>query len=140
VWTGAEKLATNGIRAPDGPARSELLYRARYSGPSSYLRVNLRFSGTRTLFQRSSRLWHMHAIGYCRCKLKPTVSDSNVLKHSKFGKLLQSSKINFLEPRFLLVMQRGVSMTFVLVGVEGSSFEYMCYGCIPPPFPNYYFF
>jgi hypothetical protein len=46
-------------------------------------------------------------------------SDSNALKHSIFGKLLLSNKLNFPEPRFLLVMQRGVSLPFVLVGDEG---------------------
>ena len=33
VWTGAENLASTGIRSPDRPARSESLYRLRYSGP-----------------------------------------------------------------------------------------------------------
>jgi len=32
VWTGAENLAPTGIRSPDRPARSESLYRRRYSG------------------------------------------------------------------------------------------------------------
>jgi hypothetical protein len=44
VWTGAENLASNGIRSPDRPARSELLYRLRYAGPSvkeyDYVLVN----------------------------------------------------------------------------------------------------
>jgi hypothetical protein len=31
VWTGAENLAPNGIRFPDRAARSESLYRLRYS-------------------------------------------------------------------------------------------------------------
>ena len=30
VWTGAENLATIGIRSPDRPARSQSLYRLRY--------------------------------------------------------------------------------------------------------------
>ena len=30
VWTGAENLAPTGIRSPDRPARSKLLYRLRY--------------------------------------------------------------------------------------------------------------
>ena len=30
VWTGAENLATTGIRSPDRPARSQSLYRPRY--------------------------------------------------------------------------------------------------------------
>ena len=30
VWTGAENLAPTGIRFPDRPACSELLYRLRY--------------------------------------------------------------------------------------------------------------
>ena len=30
VWTGAENLASTGIRSPDRPARSESLYRLRY--------------------------------------------------------------------------------------------------------------
>ena len=33
VWTGAENLAPSGIRSPDRPARSELLYRLSYPGP-----------------------------------------------------------------------------------------------------------
>ena len=33
VWTGAENLAYTGIRSPDRPVRSELLYRLRYPGP-----------------------------------------------------------------------------------------------------------
>jgi hypothetical protein len=33
VCTGAENLAPTGIRYPDRPARSELLYRLRYPGP-----------------------------------------------------------------------------------------------------------
>jgi hypothetical protein len=33
VWTGAESLATIGIRSPDCSARSESLYRLSYPGP-----------------------------------------------------------------------------------------------------------
>ena len=33
VWTGAENLAPTGIRSVDRPARSESLYRLRYSSP-----------------------------------------------------------------------------------------------------------
>jgi hypothetical protein len=33
VWTGAENLATTGIRIPDRPTRSESLYRLSYPGP-----------------------------------------------------------------------------------------------------------
>ena len=33
AWTGAENLASTGIRSPDRPARSESLYRQSYSGP-----------------------------------------------------------------------------------------------------------
>jgi hypothetical protein len=33
VWTGAENLASTGIRSPDRPARSESLYRLSYTGP-----------------------------------------------------------------------------------------------------------
>ena len=33
VWTSAESLAPTGIRFPDRPARSELLYRLSYPGP-----------------------------------------------------------------------------------------------------------
>jgi hypothetical protein len=32
VWTGAENLASTGILSPDGPARSQLLYRLSYTG------------------------------------------------------------------------------------------------------------
>jgi hypothetical protein len=38
-WTGAENLATTGIRSPDRPARNELLYRLSYRGPV-YRRVS----------------------------------------------------------------------------------------------------
>jgi hypothetical protein len=33
VWTGAENVASTGIRSPDRPARSESLYRLRHAGP-----------------------------------------------------------------------------------------------------------
>jgi len=33
VWTGAENLAPTGIRSPDHPASSEMLYRLSYPGP-----------------------------------------------------------------------------------------------------------
>ena len=33
VWTGAENLASTGIRSPDRPARSKSLYRLSYPGP-----------------------------------------------------------------------------------------------------------
>jgi hypothetical protein len=33
VWTGAENLAPTGVRSPDRPAHSELLYRLSYPGP-----------------------------------------------------------------------------------------------------------
>ena len=33
VWTGAENLAPTGIRSPDGPARSESLYRLSFRDP-----------------------------------------------------------------------------------------------------------
>ena len=33
VWTGAENLATTGIRSPYRPARSESVYRLSYPGP-----------------------------------------------------------------------------------------------------------
>jgi hypothetical protein len=32
-WTGSENLAPTGIRSPDRPARSKLLYRLSYPGP-----------------------------------------------------------------------------------------------------------
>jgi hypothetical protein len=35
VWTGAENLASTGIRSPDSPARSESLYRLSYPGRPS---------------------------------------------------------------------------------------------------------
>ena len=36
VWTGAENLATTGIRSPDRPARSQSLYRLRYPAHSLF--------------------------------------------------------------------------------------------------------
>jgi hypothetical protein len=38
VWTGAENVAPTGIRSPDRPARSQLLYRLRYT---AHIRVFL---------------------------------------------------------------------------------------------------
>jgi hypothetical protein len=35
VWTGAENIASSGIRSPDLPARSQPLYRLRYLGRHS---------------------------------------------------------------------------------------------------------
>ena len=43
VWTGAENLASTGIRYPDRSARSQLLYRLRYPAHSKvryYIRTN----------------------------------------------------------------------------------------------------
>jgi len=37
VWTGAENLASIGIRFPDRAARSQLLYRLRYPGHTTYI-------------------------------------------------------------------------------------------------------
>ena len=37
VWTGAENLASNGIRSPDRPARSESPYRLRYPSLQSVI-------------------------------------------------------------------------------------------------------
>ena len=39
VWTGAEILAPTGIRSPDLPDRSELLYRLSYPGPYIYIYI-----------------------------------------------------------------------------------------------------
>jgi len=36
VWTGAENLAPTGIRFPDRPARSQSLYRLRYTAHLKY--------------------------------------------------------------------------------------------------------
>jgi hypothetical protein len=43
VWTGAENLAATGIRSPDRPARSKLLYRLSCPGPHTVgvLYINL---------------------------------------------------------------------------------------------------
>jgi len=40
VWTGTENLAPTGIRFPDRPACSQLLYRLRYPAHISSLRVH----------------------------------------------------------------------------------------------------
>ena len=41
VWTGAENLAHTGIRYPDRPARSELLYGMRYPGLQEYANIRV---------------------------------------------------------------------------------------------------
>jgi len=43
VWTGAENLASTGIRSPDRPARSESLYRLRYPAHKCYWK-NVKFT------------------------------------------------------------------------------------------------
>ena len=46
VWVGkqgAENLAPTGIRSPDRPARSELLYRLSHSGPRRLFSVSVKF-------------------------------------------------------------------------------------------------
>jgi hypothetical protein len=46
VWIGAENLAPTGIRSPDLPAHSELLYLLRYPGPLNpmiYTVLNINF-------------------------------------------------------------------------------------------------
>jgi len=42
-------------------------------------------------------------------------SDSNVFKNSTFGKLLESNKLNIVDPRVLPSDAEGLSMPFVLV-------------------------
>jgi hypothetical protein len=37
VWTGAENIASTGIRPPDRPDRSESLHRLSYTGPCQYV-------------------------------------------------------------------------------------------------------
>ena len=41
VWKGAENLAPIGIRSPDRPVRSELLYRLRYPGHNTTYDVTI---------------------------------------------------------------------------------------------------
>jgi hypothetical protein len=40
VWTGAENLASTGIRSPDRPARSQSLYRLRYLAHKLYINMD----------------------------------------------------------------------------------------------------
>ena len=41
VWTSAENLTPTGIRSPDSPARSQLLYQLRYPAYSNtYIKQN----------------------------------------------------------------------------------------------------
>jgi len=50
-WTGAENLATTGIRSPDRPARSQSLYRLSY--PAACTQANQyceRYSGSEHLY------------------------------------------------------------------------------------------
>jgi hypothetical protein len=42
VWTCAKNLTPTGIRSPDGPARSQSLYRLNYPGPSG-MKITVRF-------------------------------------------------------------------------------------------------
>ena len=40
VWTGAENLASTGIRSPDRPSRSQSLYRLRYP-PTVFIKLQI---------------------------------------------------------------------------------------------------
>ena len=56
VWTGAENLAYTGIRSPDRPVRSELLYQLRYPGPS-------RIRSLHYCVSEKPRIFQTHEIG-----------------------------------------------------------------------------
>jgi hypothetical protein len=43
VWTGAENLASTGIRSPDRPARRQSLYRLSYPGPHYSFVIHIKF-------------------------------------------------------------------------------------------------
>ena len=46
VWMGAENLASSGIRSPDRPACSELLYRLINPGPQNMIILFINLRGT----------------------------------------------------------------------------------------------
>ena len=63
VWTGAENLTTTGIRSPDRPALSELLYRLCYPGaPCIRLCVFTICSDTRWLYNRSAFFYDLYTV------------------------------------------------------------------------------
>jgi len=57
VWTGAENLASTGIRSPDRPARSQSLYRLRYPAHEWIILCNFFFLNSLVshLFWRSEQ-------------------------------------------------------------------------------------
>jgi hypothetical protein len=58
VWMGADNLAFTGIRSPDRSARSESIYRPRYSGPFSKSSA-VYYTGT------CFGLYHKPSLGIC---------------------------------------------------------------------------
>ena len=55
AWTGAEYVASIGIRSPDPPARSESLYRLSYPDPWCALCQNIYRGANKSLARPTSR-------------------------------------------------------------------------------------
>ena len=85
VWTGAENLAPAGIQTPDRPARSQSLYRLRYTAPTGirtpdrparsqslyrlrYTQVNYRFHKIINCARLCGRWMKCSLTGYEICK------------------------------------------------------------------------
>ena len=65
VWTGAENLASTGIRSPDRPARSASLYRLRYAGLHIWVEQRYRSTYSEPRLSMSFN-GHIYALGAIR--------------------------------------------------------------------------
>jgi hypothetical protein len=86
VWRGAENLAPTGIRSPDRPARSESLYRLRYSGLQKIVDTRTRMSVLFCLgfiWQRCTQSLYDH--DPCIKALYTTVAPTNAHKYTKIS-------------------------------------------------------
>jgi hypothetical protein len=93
------------------------------------MRVDPNFSTTRTLL--SGR----HGCAKCgllfrirECWSLDLSSDSTTFKNWTFGKLLESTKLDIPDPRFVPSGAEGLFMPFVFVVTRRSPYQSMCYG------------
>ena len=75
VWTGAENLASTGIRSPDRPARSQSLYRLSYTAHTFVIcQINMQFQLLKPFCRKYSLLGQKknalivveHGVIYCQ--------------------------------------------------------------------------
>ena len=75
VWTGAENLAPTGIRSPDGPSRSQSLYRLHYPAHSrlvnllKFIYTSMTFHTSQFLLFSSSLIAPSNSYSLCSCNV-----------------------------------------------------------------------